>query len=118
MLGRVRRRTLLPDAGVRGVAAPSLRSSRRPLRYGEAPSAMLRGVLGCGGSGSKHERRSPSNRITTSGMSRRDIMLPDRAWKPPSNHPALHRLLKTRLTVRPTNHGPFLVHEQRARPRL
>jgi len=38
--------------------------------YGEALSPMIRGVLVWGGSGSKHDRRSPSNRITTSGMSR------------------------------------------------
>jgi hypothetical protein len=77
VLGRVRRRTLLPDAPVRGVLAPSLCScSRRPIPmygaawYGEALSPMIRGVLVWGGSGSKHDRRSPSNRITTSGMSR------------------------------------------------
>jgi hypothetical protein len=74
VLGRVRRRTLLPDAGVRGVDVPASRSSRRPLLYGDAPSVTLRGVLFCGGSGSKHDRRRPSNRCTTSGMSRRAII--------------------------------------------
>jgi hypothetical protein len=61
VLGRVSRRTLFPDAGVLGVTGADL--------YGEVPSVMLRGVLLCGGSGSKHDRRSPSNLITTSGMS-------------------------------------------------
>jgi len=70
VLGRVRRRTLLPDVPVRGVHI-----SRRPLTYGaawygEALSPMIRGVLIWGGSGSKHERRSLSNRITTSVLSR------------------------------------------------
>jgi len=78
VLGRVSLRILLPDAGVRGVEVPlpwSSRSCPNPLRYGEALSAIPRGVL-VGGSGSKHscERRSPSKRITTSGKSCRAII--------------------------------------------
>ena len=80
VLERVSRRALLAEPGVRGVAAPASRlawRSRSTLLYGEAVSARPRGVF-VGGSGSKVscDRRRLSKRITTSGRSLRDIILP------------------------------------------
>ena len=81
--GRMRRRDLVPDICERGVLLPpkSLlsRSLCIPALYGvEDPAVFLCG-LGCGCRESPMDRRRPSKRITTFGISLRDIIARDRA---------------------------------------